>query len=63
MTPTISDEGRNAIFRSLRELKRQQESKMNKDELAELLIGVAILSGFDSGNRITGTLATLGMNK
>ncbi|NYT40774.1 hypothetical protein HZY97_08405 [Sphingomonas sp. R-74633] len=53
----------NAIFRSLRALKRQHEKSMNDDELAELLIGAAIFHGFDQGRRITGALATLEMNR
>lgn len=62
--PTDMDsEERNAIFRSLRQLKRQHEKDMNSHELTELLIGAAIVHGFDSGCRITGTLHALGMNK
>jgi len=60
---TISAEEHNEIFRSLRQLMRQNEGKMNKAELAQLLIGAAIVNGFDRGKRITGALATLGMNK
>ncbi|WP_294302492.1 hypothetical protein [uncultured Sphingomonas sp.] len=33
---------RNDIFRSLRELKQEHQTTMNKDVLAELLIGAAI---------------------
>lgn len=59
----MSDEERNEIFRSLRELKRKHEHTMNADDLAALLIGAAIENGFDRGTRITGTLGRLGMNK
>jgi hypothetical protein len=48
-----------AQFQSLRQLKRQAERSMNTNELAELLIGAAIVHGFDSGIRITGTLHNL----
>lgn len=61
--PRIPPDELNAVFRRLRRPKAQHETTMNKDELAELLIGAAILEGFDGGNRITGTLATLGMNR
>lgn len=56
-------EERSAIFRSLRQLKRQHERSMNTNKLAELLIGAAIAHRFDSGIRITGTLHTLEMNR
>lgn len=59
----MTDEERNAIFQSLRQLKRQHEKAMNSHELAELLIGAAIVHGFDTGTRITGTLHTLGLNR
>lgn len=63
MASDMSDEERNAIFRSLRQLKAQHENTMNKDQLAELLIGAAIFKEFNRGARITGTLFTLGMNR
>lgn len=53
----------NAIFQSLRQLKWRHEKTMNKDQLAVLLIGAVIIHGFDRGNRITGALARLGMNR
>lgn len=62
--PTDMDaDALNAIFQSLRQLKWRHEKAMNKDELAELLIGAVISHGFDRGNRITGALARLDMNK
>lgn len=52
-----------ALFRELRQLKRQYGAGTNKDQLAELLIGATILNGLDHGRRITGTLEKLGMNR
>ena len=59
----MDSEERNAIFLSLRRLKRHHERNMNDHELAELLIGAAIAHGFDTGTRIIGTLHTRDMNR
>lgn len=59
----LTPEQVNESFRRLRALKKQHEGSMNKDELAELLICAAITEGFDSGTRITGTLAKIDMHR
>jgi hypothetical protein len=52
-----------ALFDGLRQLKRDCSPTSTKDELAMILIKACIYDGLDTGPRIVGALATLGLNK
>jgi hypothetical protein len=52
-----------AIFQRLRKLKADCGFKPSKNDLAVVLISACIEEGLDTGPRIVGALAKLGLNK
>jgi hypothetical protein len=61
---TLPPDEVNAIFTRLRALKAEcLRHTKNKHDLAIILISACIEEGFTRGNRITGTLKHLGLNR